>query len=155
VVEAAQVPAAAVEQVAEEQGLEAAGAWELGASGPALELAERAREAVAEQGVAGEQEVRDLEAAVASEQAAGVPEPELAVEVQEQVVGEAVVGRAEDPAEELAELAKGPHLEDGRLRRRCCAGPWLAEQGAWQEFLAHQEKAAAVVSRWQKRMCDR
>jgi hypothetical protein len=92
---------------------------------------------------------------VASEQAAEVPEPELAVEVQEQVVGEAVVDRVEDPAEELAELAKGPHLEDGRLRRRCCAGPWLAEQGAWQEFLAHQEKAAAVVSRWQKRMCDR
>ena len=63
--------------------------------------------------------------------------------------------RAEDQAGELAaELAKGPLLEDGRLHRRCCVQPRV-DWAACQAFLAHQEKAAAVVSRWRKRMFGR
>ena len=73
-------------------------------------------------------------------------------------MGEAVVGqagdRAEDPAGELAAELKEPHLEDGRPRRQCCAQP-LADWAAWQQFLAHQEKAAAVVFPWQKKMFGR
>ena len=127
VVEAAQARAAAED-------------WEPVASELALAVAGRARAveaaqalaAVADQEVAEEQAVQGLERAVRD------------------LVAEAVAGRAE---EQVLALAKGPHREDGRLHLRCCAGPWLAEQGACQEFLAHQEKAA--VFRWQKRMFER
>jgi hypothetical protein len=156
----------------------AAGDWELEAWGPARAVAARARVVVAEQEVAAvaeqevveEQEVPGLEGAavalararvVVAEQevAVAAQEQEPAEAVQELVVGEVAVGqaedRAEDPAAELAaELAKEPHLEDGRPHRRCCAEP-LADWAAWQALLAHQQKAAAVVFRWPKRMFGR
>jgi len=129
VVEAAQARAAAED-------------WEPVASELALAVAGRARAveaaqalaAVADQEVAEEQAVQGLERAVRDLVAEAVADQEVA---EEQVLA----------------LAKGPHREDGRLHLRCCAGPWLAEQGACQEFLAHQEKAA--VFRWQKKMFDR
>jgi len=131
------------------------------------------QEAVAEQEAAVEQEAPGPEGAVASvravaeaaqelELAVAVQEQEPAEAVQELVVGEAVVGQAEgqagDPAEDLAggpvaELAKEPRLEDGPLRRQCCAQP-RADWAACQAFLAHREKAVAVF-RWRKRMFGR
>ena len=119
--------------------MRAAGDWELAASGPALAVAGRALVRVAGQEAAEEQVARVL--AVAARAQARVAE-EQAV----RAVRDLVAGRVEGPG-------KRPHQEDGRLPRRCCAGPW-AVRGAYQEFLAHQEKGAAVF-RWQKRMCDR
>ena len=148
----------------------AAGDWELEAWGPALAVAGLARvvEAVQVVAVAEEQEVGVEQGAPGPEVAAVASVRAVAEAAQEQepgeaarglVVVEAVVGqaedRAEDPAGELAaELAKGPHLEGGQLRQQCCAQPRV-DWAACQAFLAHQEKAAAVAFRWQKRMFGR
>ncbi len=111
---------------AEAVGVRAAGDWELVVS--ELALAEAAR---AQARVAVEEQV------LAQEELAAVQ-----------------VGERESAMGWVGALAKEPHREDGRLHRRCCAGPWGAEQGACQEFLVYQEKAAAVFQ-WRKRMYAR
>jgi hypothetical protein len=148
VVEEQEVAVVEEQEVAVEQeaaGLEAAAV--ASARGVAVAAQEQVvGEAVQEQEVAV---VEEQEVAVAAQ------EQEPAEAVQELVVGEVAVGQAEDPAGELAaELEKGPRLEDGRLRRQCCAQP-RADWVACQALLAHQEKAAVVVFRWRKRMSGR
>ena len=143
---------------AEAVAVRAAGDWELEASGLALAVAGRARvvEAAQARAAVEEQGGPGLEAAGDWEPVASGPA--LAVAARARVVEAAQVLAAvadqEVAEEQVLALAKGPHREDGRLHLRCCAGPWPAEQGACQEFLAHQEKAAAVF-RWQKKMFDR